>query len=149
MKRKLSKVITAADLKRLSKPEPVSEAHVQQTCIEWMEHDGWRALATDPKWARGLGVAEPGIPDNLFIRYFEGERRSPMDVFLSRSLPLAVLLWVEFKRIDGKASVKQTKWHALERSRGGLIWVAGVDFPKTIEGFQEHYRNSGLMRRKI
>lgn len=145
MKRKLSSVITAADLKRLSEPVKVSEAHIQQTCIEWMEHDSWRALATDPKWARGLGVAEPGIPDNLFIRYGnDAPAFTPAEWLAS-----AETLWVEFKRIDGKSSAKQIKWHALERSRGGTVWVAGVDFPKTIEGFQDHYRNSGLMRRKI
>lgn len=147
MKRKLSKVITAADLKRLSEPVKVSEAHIQQTCIEWMEHDGWRALATDPKWARGLGVAERGIPDNLFMRYRELRYVNANAVLTT--LSFADSLWVEFKRIDGKSSAKQIKWHALERSRGGTVWVAGVDFPKTIEGFQDHYRNSGLMRRKI
>lgn len=147
MKRKLSKVITAADLKRLAKPEKVSEARIQETCIAFMILDGWRCLTTDPKWARGLGVAEPGIPDNLFMRY--RELRYVNAKAVQTLLPFTDSLWVEFKRIDGKSSENQLKWHTLERSRGGTVVVAGVDFPKTIEGYQDWYRNSGLMRRGI
>jgi hypothetical protein len=62
-------------------------------------------------------------------------------------------MWIEWKRVrNGKAtktSLKQDAWHARERARGFLTLRAGIDFPATISGFQEFYRQSGLMQRKI
>ncbi len=61
----------------------------------------------------------------------------------------AEVLWIEWKKLGGKASQHQQDWHTLERKRGALVWLAGVDFPASVEGFLDHYRASGLNRRPI
>jgi hypothetical protein len=58
------------------------------------------------------------------------------------------VLWVEFKRGKEKAGSHQVAWHAKERARGALTWIANEDFPATVDGFRSHYEKSGLMRRE-
>ena len=58
----------------------------------------------------------------------------------------AEVLWVEYKSATGKLKPAQLQWAAAERARGALVWMATVDFPPTIEGFQQKYRESGLAR---
>ena len=133
-----------------SKSTELSEKHIQQTCTEWLELDGWRALRTDPvsrrEWGKGFG--EVGMADHLYIRYglsnpFDPENASQAEV-----------LWIEYKRLNRggkptKAANNQRDWHKGERARGALTLIAGEDFPATIEGFQDWYRKSGLMRRNL
>lgn len=130
----------------MSKRNTLSEAHIQATCTAFLELDGWRALRTDPTSdrARGKGFGEVGMSDHLYVRYNLPER------FLSQATPetraYAEVLWVEYKSASGKLKPAQLQWAAAERARGGLVWLATVDFPPTIEGFQQHYRDSGLAR---
>jgi hypothetical protein len=138
-------------MKRQAQPI-VSEAQIQEACADLLALDDWRRIRTDLKRLRGMGVQEPGMADDLFIRYWTGclnqiAMKPPFDSWTQ-------VLWIEFKKLDKrgkptKASPKQIEWQALERKRGALVWQAGVDFPATIEGFRDHYKVSGLMRRKI
>ncbi len=131
------------------KPKGPSEAQIQQACDDFLALDGWRKIVTDPPHMRGLGVSEKGIPDRIYIRYEgnayrEGLRPLPVgDVLIVR----AEVLWVEHKKRGGKSAQHQKAWHAAERARGALVWLAGEEFPATIEGFQAHYMASGLNRR--
>lgn len=115
----------------------LSEKHIARTCREFMELDGWRAVGMEPisrrEWGKGTG--EIGQPDCLFLRYSWGVG--------------AEVIWVEFKSKGGKVGINQSAWHARERQRGGIVWVATQDFDPTIESFQALYRRSGFMRRKI
>ena len=123
----------------------VSESQLQKQGDDLLALDRWRYIETDPKHLRGLGVSEPGIPDRLYLRYgIHGFYPIPVDVFSE-----AAVLWVEWKRKGGKAGATQLEWHANERARGAVVWLAGVDFPATIEGFLVHYRASGLMRKQL
>ncbi len=116
----------------------VTEADIERTCSELLEWEGWRALKTDPcsDRKRGKGFGEIGMADCLYIRY------------MKTSMCLAEVLWIEWKSRHGKPSHIQLDWHARERARGGLTFIAGVDFPASIEGFREWYAQSGLQRRK-
>jgi hypothetical protein len=118
----------------------MTERHIQETCTEWMALDGWRTIITDPPHLRGLGVTEKGIPDRLHLRYLKGMAFKPA---------AADVLWIEWKKKGGKAMAHQRTWIETERIRGALVWLAGEDFPASIEGFQAWYRKSGLMRIKI
>jgi hypothetical protein len=139
--------ISRANVKRFVE----KEADIQEACTAILLLDDWRVIHTDLKHLRGLGVQEPGIADDLFIRY-AGE-------FGFEARAMAEVLWCEWKRIDPragrdgirstKASQKQKDWHTLERKRGALVLVAGVDFEASIEGFKSWYVNSGLMRNRI
>lgn len=121
-----------------AKPPRVSEASLQATCADWLALDGWlRRIKTDLRHLRGMGVQEPGIPDDCFIRY------APLNPFPGT----AQVLWIEWKARDGVIGQKQIEWHTLERARGGLVWVAKQDFEPTVDGFQDHYRESGLLDR--
>ena len=116
------------------------EADIQKACTDLLLLDDWRVIHTDLKHLRGMGVQEPGIADDLFIRYCGGSATQVM--------------WIEWKRIDPrglrtKASQKQIAWHELERKRGALTLIAGFDFEPTTEGFKTFYQNSGLMRKRI
>jgi hypothetical protein len=59
---------------------------------------------------------------------------------------ISAVLWIEFKALKGQPSKAQLDWHAKERARGALTWIAGVDFPASVEGFRAHYLASGLAR---
>ena len=89
------------------------------------------------------------MPDRLYIRpIWIGEPK-----FIAYSGAGAEVLWIEWKRMKGnkatETSQSQKDWILLERKRGALIWVPGEDFPATLKGFREHYKNSGLMRHPI
>ncbi len=133
-------------------PRTLSEAHIQRTCSDWLALDSWRAIITDPPQLRGLGVTEPGICDRLYLRYEPRREHYPLHActnveWFNRSR--GEILWIEYKKKGGKAGQHQKDWHYIERMAGALVWVAGADFAPTIEAFQQHYRASGLMRRKI
>lgn len=142
------------------KTKPLSEAHIEATCTNFLELDGWRAIETDPKHLRGLGVSEPGMPDKQYIRYYKG---------LMPGWPFqqlwAEVMWIEWKRIrlaetkragftgfhevTTKKAKHQLEWHERERARGALTLIAGEDFPASIEGFCTWYAQSGLQRKSI
>jgi len=136
-------------LKPRAKPKPakLSERDIERTCSDFLALDSWRCLKTDPvsDRQRGKGFGEIGMADMLYIRYACSQMMGAASID-------AEVLWIEWKRLDknGKpttASARQREWHTLERARGALTWIAGEDFPATIEGFQEFYRASGLLRR--
>lgn len=124
-----------------------------------MELDGWRLIQTDLKHLRGMGVQEKGMADDLFIRYYPVNihRSAPevcrdlpgisTEMVLNEMRARTELIWIEWKSKTGINGQKQSEWQMCERARGALVWVAKQDFPPTIEGFQEHYRKSGLMRK--
>lgn len=133
------------------------EKHLQETCSEFLALDGWRRIRTDLKQLRGLGVQEKGMADDLFIRY--GKACPEIQgCFSMGGCGCAEVLWIEWKRERGgtgkralftkaeKAMIHQKAWHAAERARGALTWIAGEDFTASIEGFIEHYSESGLLR---
>ena len=122
----------------------LSEADLERYGTQLLENDGWRALKTDPvsrrEWGKGFG--ELGMADYLYIRY----------ACLSRLEDRAEkndVLWIEWKRLKGKVQANQTIWIRAEMSRGALVWLAGVDFEATPEGFFAHYKASGLCRKII
>ena len=124
--------------KKLTDPK-ISEAHIQGACCDILALDGWRRVRTDMKQLRGMGVQEPGMADDLFIRY------RPLDDDLFN----AQVMWIEWKKKGGKAADHQTAWHTLERKRGAWTLIAGKDFPASIDGFKSWYVQSGLMRNRI
>lgn len=117
-------------------PEDMIEAE----CTRLLEQDGWRALRTDSVSDRGKGkgFGELGMADHLYFRWAISET--------ARACAWCQVLWVEFKSAKGKPSKKQVEWHTIERARGAITWIAGVDFPASVAGFVEHYRASGLNR---
>ncbi len=135
------------------------ESQIQETCADWLALDGWlRRIKTDLRHLRGMGVQEKGIPDDCFIRYeFDRQAKTLCDLGLDSDTPIIAndtqlramsqVLWIEWKARDGVIGQKQAEWHQLERARGALVWVAKQDFPAAIEGFQDHYRKSGLLQR--
>ncbi len=128
-------------------PEHLIEAE----CTRLLEMDGWRALRTDPvsDRSRGKGFGEPGMADHLYFRWHENV--TPFDPEMDRWLWAAPCqtMWIEFKSADGKPAKHQTEWHTIERARGALTLIAGVDFPASVAGFVEHYRKSGLNRGRV
>lgn len=126
----------------------ISEAHVQAAVVTMLELDGWRPIRTDPvsDRGRGKGFGELGMPDYLFIRYVRnGDKRLGVD---SRGfqvhLPLAEVLWIEFKAAGEKPKSHQTTWHDSERARGALVMIFD-----SLDSAREWYKGSGLMRNKI
>ena len=126
----------------------IRESDIQRTITDLLRAEGWRVFhfedGFDQRSRKRKG--EPGMPDLLCIRYapiIDSELAGP---------GTAQVLWIELKRIDKrgrttKASQTQMDWHRDERARGALVWVAGIDFPATIDGFLQFYRQSGLERR--
>ena len=114
------------------------ERDLEKACSDLLQCDGWRLLKTDPvsDRRRGKGFGEIGMADCLYIRYL---RRATGD---------SEVMWIEWKAPRGKPSGAQRLWIAAERARGALVWLAGADFPASVEGFLAHYQESGLMRRK-
>jgi hypothetical protein len=116
----------------------VLEAHIELAGTQIMEWDGWRSFKMEQNFSekKQKSVGEPGMPDRLYLRYDSGD-----------------IAWIEWKRIKGKLATKalqhQKTWHARERARGGKTYIAGEDFPATIEGFRNWYCRSGLMRNQI
>lgn len=117
---------------------------IEAECTKFMEQDGWRALRTDPvsDRSKGKGFGELGMADHLFMRPFESHLVPRI------AHPICSVLWVEFKVGAKKADKHQVEWHAKERAKGFMTWIANEDFPATLDGFREKYASSGLMRRK-
>lgn len=141
------------DSKRGTRLPALSEAHLERQCSDFLALDGWRTLKTDPvsrrEWGKGFG--EKGMADRLYLRYDfpqackeQPELRKQMSAAM---LAIGDVLWIEWKRIGGKAKPHQRLWIAAERARGGLVLLAGEDFPATYDGFLAWYRASGLLRR--
>ncbi len=134
------------------KLKPLSEAHIAATCTAWLELDNWRAIETDPKHLRGLGVSEPGMADRQYIRYLNDAdpRKGRYPAETGKTYwPIAEVMWIEWKKKGGKAGQHQKDWHARERSRGALTLIAGIDFPASIESFCAWYQKSGLQRKSM
>lgn len=134
---------------RLAREIRMTEAQIQKTCSDFLAADGWRVLVTNPcsDKARGKGFGELGMADCLYIRY--GACRT---FVYGGHLSEAAVLWVEYKKLDAKGSTTkptqhQLDWHRDERTKGALTVIAGIDFPATIEGFQDWYAASGLARK--
>lgn len=125
--------ISRSNAKRFSVPK-LSEAQIERTCSDWMEAQGWRKLKTDPvsrkEWGKGFG--EKGMADALYIRY--------RPKALTGLVCAAEILWCEWKSSTGRVKTHQLDWHRAERARGALTLIAGVDFEKSIEGFQMKYK---------
>ena len=132
-------------------PRNRPERDLAKACTQLLEYDGWRALPLEPMSRRdlGKGFGEPGMADYLYVRYifndilfssnpkrFECENRAESEV-----------LWIEYKSPCGKVSAAQKLWHACERRRGALTAIAKMDFEPTIEGFENWYFKTGLVRR--
>lgn len=115
----------------------ILEKHIAQTCSQFLELDGWRSFKMEPisrrEWGKGTG--EIGQADYLYLRYGKGATCEHMHI--------------EWKKRGGKAAQHQQAWHAKERARGALTLIAGENFPASIEGFTNWYRDSGLQRKKI
>ncbi len=138
-----------------SDPVEWPEHMIEQECTRLLEQDGWRALRTDPvsDRGRGKGFGELGMADHLYFRYAY-RKEDPWNVDDEPEQEAfgrchCQILWIEFKSAKGKPSKDQITWHTIERARGALTWIAGVDFPASVAGFVEHYRKSGLNRGRI
>jgi hypothetical protein len=125
----------------------LKERDIQRTVCDFLRAERWRVFEIEHEFSerKRKTFGESGMPDILAIRY------RPL-IEPPRVVRLSEVLWVELKRIDKrgratKPAPAQSYWHALERGRGALVWVAGEDFPATIEGFTAHYRASGLALR--
>lgn len=116
---------------------------IQEECVKLLQEDGWRHLRTDPvsDRKRGTGFGEVGMADSMFIRYLD-----PADFEEVEKKRWAEVIWCEWKSAKGKPAKKQLEWHQKERARGALTLIAGCDFPASVEGFRNWYKNSGLMR---
>lgn len=84
------------------------------------------------------------MADYLYIRYWTGcidqsAMKAPIESW-------AQVLWVEWKSKGGKSKMHQIFWQNAERVRGGLVWVAGLEFEAIPEGFKAYYLASGLNR---
>ena len=115
----------------------ISEKHIQETVVAYLEWDGWRAFRTELTVQREYGrvVGEAGQPDYLFVRYRTAEgfyRESDAEV-----------LWIEFKAPGKSPRADQLAWHQAERERGAMVLV--VD---DIDDFIRWYESSGLLRRR-
>lgn len=135
-----------------------SEADIQKACNDLLILDGWRIVVTDPKHLRGLGVSEPGMPDNQYIRYKLHGYNRPTHTERTLYQEWAQVMWIEWKRRDRyskkkrcwiptKAGERQREWHQRERARGALTLIAGEDFDASIEAFRKWYAKSGLQHK--
>lgn len=130
------------------------EKQIQKTVCDLLRAEGWRVFEFEQQFSekKRSTVGEKGMPDVLGIRYSAAQLRDFMTDLPWKSRGSAEVLWIEMKRIDKrgrttKARADQKLWHEAERARGALVWVAGEDFPATIDGFIAHYKASGLARR--
>ncbi len=150
-------------LRRIGVKNLMLEAQIEEECTKLLEEDGWRSLRTDPvsDRGRGKGFGEVGMADHLFIRYetirycptcgrncHDYETCGQCHETPERKPWMSGVMWIEFKSAKGKPAKHQLEWHQKERARGAMTLIAGVDFPASVEGFKQFYRNSGLQRRK-
>ena len=133
----------------------LTEKHIQETCSDFLALDGWRRVRMDMPQLRGMGVQEPGMPDDLYIRYegyfthFEYDAMKRMLPGVTELRSLCQVMWIEWKQPKGKTAQKQKDWKARERALGGLVVGAIEDFEPTIEGFAKWYEGSGLQRKAL
>ena len=130
-----------ASARRGTPKDETPESEVEAGITALLREDGWRALKTDPvsDKGRGKGFGEFGMADYLYIRYVY-----PLHSMRRWS---AEVLWVEHKRPHGsRIAQNQLDWHKIERDRGALTLIAGVDFEPTVSGFRDWYSKSGLRR---
>ncbi len=122
----------------------LTEAHVQQTCTEFLISDEWRAFRTEltVQRERGRVVGEPSMPDYLYIRYNNGFPSSMDDSWKAD----AEVLWIEYKKPGQHPTKQQLAWHEAERKRGALVMVWG-EFEDWWPQFKAWYKSSGLARR--
>jgi len=123
----------AGILEKMKPPKP-KERNINAGIKTILELDDWHVFLMEPLWRDDWkkGTGELGQPDILALRYDPDK-----------------ILWVEGKRTGGKAKSHQRIWHAAERARGALVWVAGEDFEASVEGFRTKYEGSGLCRRRL
>lgn len=116
----------------------LSEAEIQKACEDLLRLDSWRIFRLEQQFSekKRKCVGIPGAPDCLALRYDRGSVTGQ-------------ILMIEWKAPGGRLSAAQRAFHAAERAAGATTWIAGVDFPPSIEGFWEHYRASGLARRDL
>lgn len=126
------------------------EIDLARACTDLLALDGWRHLKTDPvsrrEWGKGFG--EKGMADSLYIRYLGGKS---LKILAETPDLLAVTetMWIEWKIPKGRIAPHQHQWRELERKRGALALIAGIDFHASIEGFYRWYVQSGLKRREL
>lgn len=133
---------------RLSNKPRITEKHVQDATVQFLELDGWRAIRTDPvsDRTRGKGFGEVGMPDYLFLRYSEAAR-SILLIQMTALGRIEVLtdtqaLFIEFKSPGGKLEEHQIRWHDTEAKRGALVLTVN-----NFDNFRAWYMQSGLVRR--
>lgn len=131
-----------------------SEANIEQTITQWLALDGWIGLKTTPvsNRARGAGFGGLGMADYQYRRYLYGPGGAVDGVCqcgMREGCACCEILWIEFKKLGGKAAAHQRDWIELERERGALVLLVGEDCPATIQGIQDWYRISGLMRKQL
>lgn len=137
------------------RPRQHPERDLERAATDLLGLDGWRSLKTDPvsDRARAKGFGEVGMADWLYIRYLSQYSPEWARHLIAKRRPTWMasteVVWIEWKAPGGKATQHQLAWIAAERARGALVWLAGVDFPVTLEGFFQHYAASGLMRQKL
>jgi hypothetical protein len=144
------------------------EKHIQEACCQILEYDGWRRIRMEATYSekKRKGVGEPGMADDLFLRY--SPVMIPKGHAAFNPATTVQVMWIEWKRLvprperirrnntlkqkwprSTQAAVHQKAWHALERKRGALTLVAGEDFIASVDGFKDWYKASGLMRNKV
>ena len=146
---RLSDRVAVLERKARAKAIGLTEAHVQQTIVEFLQIDGWRAIRTELTVQRDRGrvVGERGMPDMLLIRY-EYEHpfpapNPPWPEIEPETRSYAQVLWIEMKKPGEKPRKDQLAWHEAERARGALVLV--VD---DIDEGIARYKASGLWRRR-
>src|SRR5260370_1439131 len=142
---------------RSLKTDPVSDtatanairAAFRAQCASWHPSIMQRIFRIIAQCVRGKGFGEPGMADRLYIRYEyppDQDRRTPTE---TANRALTETLWIEWKKLGGKAAPHQRAWIERERKRGALVWLAGESFACTPEALPAHYRASGLMSKDI
>ena len=126
--------------KTLRPARGLSERTIQNTCLDYLKVDGWYHVSLDPPHMRGLAVHKKGAPDDLLMRPIT-------ELHLKAAFPgCCCALFIEWKKEGGKAGEHQIERHRELRALGFVVLVAGEQFPKSIEGFLNWYRGSGLLR---
>jgi hypothetical protein len=139
-------------------PLKILEKHLQKHGEDILQLDGWRILRLEQNFSERKRkiVGEAGAPDGLYVRYAHfgflyinkqlTNTSRDSDVVWEAATEV---MWIEWKSPKGKPSTTQQIWHGAERKRGALTLIAGIDFPASIEGFQQWYRASGLQRKGL
>lgn len=133
-------------LPKPAKPVRLLERELEQAAVDLLTADGWYAEKTELNYSerKKKAVGVRGMQDRRFTR--------PLTDTLNPFLIEQIL--VEFKREKGgkigsraeKLRIHQVAYHAHMRRLGFMTWIAGKDFPPTIDGFREFYCKSTLAR---